>query len=40
VYRDDNHLTGSFAETLVPAMEAELVPILDAEPAASRGGLR
>lgn len=28
VYRDDNHLTGSFAESLFPLLEAELIPIL------------
>ena len=28
VYRDDNHLTGSFAESLFPLLQAELIPIL------------
>ena len=29
-YWDDNHLTGSFAESLTPVLEAELLPILRA----------
>jgi peptidoglycan/LPS O-acetylase OafA/YrhL len=28
MYRDDNHLTGRFAETLAPALEADLLPLL------------
>ena len=27
-YFDDNHLTGSFAESLFPLLQAELIPIL------------
>jgi peptidoglycan/LPS O-acetylase OafA/YrhL len=28
VYRDDNHLTGKYADTLTPALDAELEPIV------------
>ena len=28
MYRDDNHLTGTFADRLMPVLEAGLVPIL------------
>ena len=30
IYRDSNHMTRSFAETLRPVLEAQLVPILKA----------
>jgi len=36
VYRDTNHLTGSFAERLMPALEMRVLPILNA-PIAARG---
>jgi hypothetical protein len=29
-YRDDNHLTGTFAESLTSVLEARLLPILKA----------
>ena len=29
MYRDDNHLTGTFAESLMPVLGAELLPILN-----------
>jgi hypothetical protein len=29
MYRDSNHLTGSFARSLMPVLEAELLPILN-----------
>ena len=29
MYRDDNHLTGSFADSLMPVLERELLPILN-----------
>jgi peptidoglycan/LPS O-acetylase OafA/YrhL len=29
VYRDDNHLTGAFAQSLLPALEARLAPLLE-----------
>ena len=29
MYRDDNHLTGTFADSLMPVLGAELVPILN-----------
>jgi hypothetical protein len=32
VYRDDNHLTGRFAESLTPDLELQLLPILEAAP--------
>ena len=28
MYRDNNHLTGHFADSLMPVLEAELLPIL------------
>jgi hypothetical protein len=28
VYRDDNHITGSFAASLSPVLEAKLVPLV------------
>jgi len=30
MYRDNNHLTGSFADSLMPVLESELIPILNA----------
>jgi peptidoglycan/LPS O-acetylase OafA/YrhL len=30
VYRDNNHITGSFANSLAPVLEAALLPLLDA----------
>ena len=29
-YRDDNHLTGGFADQLRPALESRLLPVLNA----------
>jgi len=29
IYRDSNHLTSSFADSLIPVLEAELLPILN-----------
>jgi hypothetical protein len=35
VYRDDNHLTGAFAQSLLPALEARLAPLLGLRDAAA-----
>jgi peptidoglycan/LPS O-acetylase OafA/YrhL len=35
VYRDDNHLTGAFAQSLLPALEARLTPLLGLRGAAA-----
>ena len=30
MYRDNNHLTGAFTESLLPVLERELLPLLSA----------
>ncbi|MBV8732678.1 MAG: acyltransferase [Acidobacteriia bacterium] len=33
IYRDDNHLTGKAAERLAPALESQLLPVINSAPA-------
>ena len=40
MYRDDNHLTGSFADRLMPVLEERLLPILNTPPRWARAGLK
>jgi peptidoglycan/LPS O-acetylase OafA/YrhL len=38
VYRDDNHLTGGYAETLTPELAAKVVPIVNSAQSKQPGG--